>query len=71
MTEATSPPALKYHEAVQSLAGQTAPLRHVAGAAGVCFVSIAALTIYDMCKAVDNKMVISDIKLETKIKNEI
>lgn len=34
-------------------------------------VSIAALTIYDMCKAVDKKMIISDIKLEKKIKNEI
>ena len=34
-------------------------------------VSIAALTIYDMCKAVDRKMVISDIKLEKKTKNEI
>jgi cyclic pyranopterin phosphate synthase len=34
-------------------------------------VSIAALTIYDMCKAVDRGMVISDIKLERKIKDEI
>ena len=31
-------------------------------------VSIAALTIYDMCKAVDKKMIISDIKLEKKTK---
>lgn len=29
-------------------------------------VSVAALTIYDMCKAVDKGMVISDIKLMTK-----
>ncbi|MCB2182846.1 MAG: cyclic pyranopterin monophosphate synthase MoaC [Desulfobulbaceae bacterium] len=29
-------------------------------------VSIAALTIYDMCKAVDKSMVISDIKLLSK-----
>lgn len=29
-------------------------------------VSIAALTIYDMCKAIDKKMVISDIKLLKK-----
>lgn len=29
-------------------------------------VSVAALTIYDMCKAVDKKMVISDIKLLKK-----
>ena len=29
-------------------------------------VSIAALTIYDMCKAVDKKMTINDIKLEKK-----
>ncbi len=34
-------------------------------------VSIAALTIYDMCKAVDKKMVISDIKLEEKTKSEL
>lgn len=33
-------------------------------------VSIAALTIYDMCKAVDKKMVISGIKLEEKKKDE-
>ena len=29
-------------------------------------VSIAALTIYDMCKAVDKDMVIEDIKLMRK-----
>ncbi len=29
-------------------------------------VSVAALTIYDMCKAVDKGMVITDIQLETK-----
>ncbi|HYP29993.1 MAG TPA: cyclic pyranopterin monophosphate synthase MoaC [Blastocatellia bacterium] len=29
-------------------------------------VSIAALTIYDMCKAIDKSMVISEIKLESK-----
>lgn len=34
-------------------------------------VSIACLTIYDMCKAVDKNMIISDIKLENKVKNEI
>ncbi len=33
-------------------------------------VSVAALTIYDMCKAVDKGMVISDIKLEEKRKGE-
>jgi cyclic pyranopterin phosphate synthase len=31
-------------------------------------VSIALLTIYDMCKAVDKKMVIGDITLKEKIK---
>jgi len=31
-------------------------------------VSLAALTLYDMCKAVDRKMVISDIKLIKKTK---
>ena len=34
-------------------------------------VSIAALTIYDMCKAVDKKMVISQIKLSKKVKYAI
>ena len=29
-------------------------------------VSVAALTVYDMCKAIDKAMVISDIKLESK-----
>lgn len=33
-------------------------------------VSIAALTIYDMCKAVDKQMVIGPIKLEEKHKSE-
>ena len=28
--------------------------------------SVAGLTIYDMCKAVDKEMIISDIQLETK-----
>jgi len=32
-------------------------------------VSIALLTIYDMCKAVDKQMVLSDIKLDFKEKN--
>ncbi len=34
-------------------------------------ISIAALTIYDMCKAVDKTMRISDISLKEKSKNEI
>lgn len=34
-------------------------------------VSIAALTIYDMCKAVDKNMKISEIKLEEKTKSEL
>ena len=29
-------------------------------------VSAAALTVYDMCKAIDKEMVISDIRLEEK-----
>jgi cyclic pyranopterin phosphate synthase len=29
-------------------------------------VSVAALTVYDMCKAVDKEMVIGDIRLEEK-----
>lgn len=31
-------------------------------------VSVALLTIYDMCKAIDKKMIIGDIKLEKKSK---
>jgi len=34
-------------------------------------VSIAALTIYDMCKAVDKSMIITSIKLDEKTKKEI
>ena len=34
-------------------------------------VSVAALTIYDMCKAVDKGMVISDVKLLEKTKEEV
>lgn len=34
-------------------------------------VSVAALTIYDMCKAVDKKMEISGIKLVSKTKEEL
>lgn len=34
-------------------------------------VSIAALTIYDMCKAVDKSMRISDLKLVSKIKTQL
>ncbi|MCD4653604.1 cyclic pyranopterin monophosphate synthase MoaC [bacterium] len=32
-------------------------------------VSVALLTVYDMCKAVDKSMIISDIKLTSKEKN--
>ncbi|HXE51532.1 MAG TPA: cyclic pyranopterin monophosphate synthase MoaC [Tepidisphaeraceae bacterium] len=32
-------------------------------------VSVAALTIYDMCKAIDKKMVISDVRLVSKTKS--
>ncbi|MGE0020300.1 MAG: cyclic pyranopterin monophosphate synthase MoaC [Draconibacterium sp.] len=34
-------------------------------------VSVALLTIYDMCKAVDKQMILSDIKLELKEKKNI
>jgi cyclic pyranopterin phosphate synthase len=34
-------------------------------------VTVAALTIYDMCKAVDKKMVIGRVKLVSKIKREM
>jgi cyclic pyranopterin phosphate synthase len=34
-------------------------------------VSVALLTIYDMCKAVDKKMEISEIRLVEKIKSPI
>ena len=35
----------------------------------LCAVSVAALTLYDMCKAVDKTMVIGDIALESKRKD--
>jgi len=43
----------------------------VSGQTGVemealCAASVAGLTIYDMCKAVDKAMIVSDIQLETK-----
>ena len=43
----------------------------VSGQTGVemealCAASVAGLTIYDMCKAVDKAMVVTDIQLETK-----
>ena len=34
-------------------------------------VSVALLTVYDMCKAVDKNMIIEEIKLITKTKSEI
>ncbi|MCG2759826.1 MAG: cyclic pyranopterin monophosphate synthase MoaC [Candidatus Delongbacteria bacterium] len=34
-------------------------------------VNIALLTIYDMCKTVDKKMIITDIKLISKTKEEV
>lgn len=34
-------------------------------------VSVAALTIYDMCKAVDKGMVISEVRLISKTKREL
>ncbi len=34
-------------------------------------VSVAALTVYDMCKAVDKQMVIGDVRLVKKTKQEI
>ena len=34
-------------------------------------VSVAALTIYDMCKAADKKMRITDIKLVSKFKTDV
>jgi cyclic pyranopterin monophosphate synthase len=34
-------------------------------------VSVAALTIYDMCKAVDKKMVIGQVKLVSKTKSKL
>ena len=34
-------------------------------------VSVALLTVYDMCKAVDKKMIISDVKLVNKTKEDM
>ena len=33
--------------------------------------AVAGLTIYDMCKAVDKTMTISEIKLESKVKSDL
>jgi len=35
----------------------------------LCAVSVAALTLYDMCKAVDKTMIIGDIAIESKRKD--
>lgn len=37
----------------------------------LCAVSVAALTIYDMCKAMDKNMVIKNVHLVSKTKEEI
>ncbi len=34
-------------------------------------VAVAALTVYDMCKAVDKNMVIGEISLKEKVKHEV
>lgn len=34
-------------------------------------VNVALLTIYDMCKAVDKQMVMTEIKLDSKVKTDI
>ena len=34
-------------------------------------VSVALLTVYDMCKAVDKEMVIEEVKLIEKIKEDL
>jgi len=34
-------------------------------------VSVALLTVYDMCKAVDKKMVIENIRLIEKVKKDL
>ncbi|PLX03633.1 MAG: cyclic pyranopterin monophosphate synthase MoaC, partial [Marinilabiliales bacterium] len=34
-------------------------------------VNVALLTIYDMCKAVDKEMLISDVKLVSKVKKNL
>ena len=57
-------------DTVQSVIRITAHARTV-GKTGIemealCAVSAAALTIYDMCKAVDKDMVIGDIRLMKK-----
>src|SRR5574338_517170 len=51
--------------------GDVLTVAQLAGIAGVemealTAVTIAALTVYDMCKAVDRDMVLSDIRLEHK-----
>ncbi len=38
---------------------------------GVTAVSVAALTLYDMCKAVDKGMIIESVTLKSKTKEEV
>ena len=61
-------------EVAKDLIGITATVR-VSDRTGVemealTAVSVAALTVYDMCKAVDKEMVIGEIKLLEKTKSE-
>ena len=55
------------------LGGEPAPDIIFYGAVQIEFVtvSVAALTLYDMCKAIDKGMVIGDIRLVSKTKEKV
>ena len=53
-------------EIIEAILAKNIKKGDVLGVARVAGVSIALLTIYDMCKAVDKRMVISDIHLVEK-----
>ena len=59
------------HEEVEIVAMARASDRTGVEMEALTAVSVAALTLYDMCKAVDKGMVIEDIKLLKKAKEEL
>ena len=59
------------NEGVEILATARASDRTGVEMEALTAVSVAALTLYDMCKAVDKEMVIGDVRLLEKTKEEI
>jgi cyclic pyranopterin phosphate synthase len=59
------------HEEIEILAMARASDRTGVEMEALTAVSVAALTLYDMCKAVDKGMVIGDVRLLEKTKEEV